>query len=90
MLNPLLGQYAITAVVMVVTALALSLARMPVLNNLLGFFLGLVVYFASHMPPSPGTFASLGLAAAIGSIAGFLAHEWQRRVRDSPAGLQHS
>lgn len=27
-----------------------------------------------------GTFASLGLAAAIGTTAGFLAHVWQHRV----------
>jgi len=79
-LDPLLGAYAITAVVTVITAIALSLARVPVFNNLLGFFLGLVAYFAAHQPPTLGTFASLGLAAAIGTTAGFLAHAWQHRV----------
>jgi hypothetical protein len=59
-LGPHLGAYAITAVVFAITAVALSLARVPVINNLLGFFLGLVAYFASHLPPSLGTLAQLG------------------------------
>jgi hypothetical protein len=79
-LSPVLGDYAISAVVVAVTAIALSLARLPVFNNLLGFFLGLVAYFASHMPPTPTTFATLGLAAAIGGVAAFSAHAWQHRV----------
>lgn len=84
-LSPHLGAYAIGAVVMVITVSALSLARLPVLNNLLGFFLGLVSYFASHLPPTPGSFASLSLAAAIGATAGFLAHAWAHRVNATRA-----
>ncbi|AFT71049.1 hypothetical protein B5T_02781 [Alloalcanivorax dieselolei B5] len=79
-LGPHLGAYAISAVVLAITAVALSLARVPVFNNLLGFFLGLVSYFASHLPPTLGSFASLGVAAAIGATAGFLAHTWAHRV----------
>ena len=79
-LGPHLGAYALSAVVLAITAAALSLARLPVFNNLLGFFLGLVSYFASHLPPTLGSFASLGLAAAIGIAAGFLAHAWAHRV----------
>ncbi|OIV46603.1 hypothetical protein BK025_10315 [Sodalis sp. TME1] len=79
-LSPLLGAYALTPVVIIVTAIALSLARVPLVNNLLGFFLGLMAYFASHLPPSLATFASLALVTAIGSLAGALAHLWQRRV----------
>lgn len=79
-LGPHLGAYAISAVVLAITVVALSLARLPVFNNLLGFFLGLVSYFAAHLPPTLGSFASLGLAAAIGAAAGFLAHAWAHRV----------
>lgn len=79
-LNPLFGTYAISVVVVVVTGIALSLARAPVFNNLLGFFLGLVAYFASHLPPSPATLLTLGLAVAIGTAAGFLAHAWQHYI----------
>ena len=81
--GPHLGAYAITAVVLAITAVALSLARLPMFNNLLGFFLGLVSYFASHLPPTLGSFASLGLAATIGIAAGFLAHAWAQRVNNS-------
>ncbi|WP_034912165.1 DUF1097 domain-containing protein [Erwinia sp. 9145] len=79
-LGPLLGAYAISVVVVVITAIALSLARAPVFNNLLAFFLGLVAWFAAHLPPSPGALFDLGLAATLGTLAGFLAHAWQRHV----------
>ncbi|WP_144633893.1 DUF1097 domain-containing protein [Bordetella genomosp. 13] len=84
-LTPLLGSYAITAVVFAITVIALSLARAPVFNNLLGFFLGLVAYFASHQPPSLSTFGMLGTAAALGAVAACLAHAWQKRLRQGAA-----
>lgn len=88
LMNPLLGPYAISVAVMAITVVALALAKLPVFNNVLGFFLGLVAYFASHQPPTPATFAQLGLAAAVGSLAGFLAHAWARRV--TTAASSHS
>jgi hypothetical protein len=84
-LGPHLGAYAISAVVFVITVVALSLAKVPVINNLLGFFLGLVTYFASHLPPSLGTLVQLGLAAAVGTTAALLAHAWQGRVNAAPS-----
>lgn len=86
--GPHLGAYAITAVVFLITAITLSLAKVPVFNNLLGFFLGLVAYFASHLPPSLGTLIQLGSAAAVGAAAALLAHAWQRRL--SAAGSSAS
>lgn len=80
-LGPRLGIYAITAVVFAITVVALSLAKVPVFNNLLGFFLGLVAYFASHLPPSLSTLVQLGLAAVVGAVAAFLAHAWQARIK---------
>ncbi|GAB7533351.1 hypothetical protein PS3A_57670 [Pseudomonas sp. 3A(2025)] len=79
-LEPLLGIYTITAVVMIITVVALSLAKMPVFNNLIGFFLGLAAYFASQLPPTLQSFGSLGLVACVGTVAGYLAISWQRRV----------
>ena len=81
LLAPHLGAFAISAVVFAITVIALSLAKAPVVNNLLGFFLGLVAYFASHLPPSLSTFAELAIAAAVGAIAAFLAHALQKRVQ---------
>lgn len=79
--TPLLGSYAISAVVFAITIIALSLARAPVFNNLLGFFLGLVAYFASHQPPSFTAFGMLALAATVGATAAFLAHSLQKRIQ---------
>lgn len=80
-LTPLLGSYAISAVVFAITGVALSLVKAPVFNNLLGFFLGLVAYFASHEPPSMATFGMLALSATLGTAAAYLAHALQRRIR---------
>ncbi|SDA78834.1 Protein of unknown function [Pseudomonas sp. NFACC15-1] len=80
-LTPVLGGYAISAVVFAITVIALSLAKAPVFNNLLGFFLGLVAYFASHQPPSLTTFGMLALAGTLGATAALLAHSLQKRVR---------
>ena len=72
-LSPQLGAATLTLVVFAVALVVLSLRHLPVFNNLLGFFLGLVAYFASHQPPVWATFAELGLAAMVGAAAAFLA-----------------
>ncbi|WP_394834612.1 DUF1097 domain-containing protein [Pendulispora rubella] len=88
-LGPHLGAWTITVVVFSVAMVVVSLRLVPVFNNLLGFFLGLVSYFASHLPPSGMTFVKLGVAAAVGSIAGWLASlvqkHWSAKVRATPA-----
>ena len=84
-LTPYLGSYAISAVVFAITVIALSLAKAPMFNNLLGFFLGLVAYFASHHPPSLATFGMLALAAMLGATAAFLAHALQKRIQQGAA-----
>ena len=72
-LSPQVGAAALTLVVFTVALIVLSLRHLPVFNNLPGFFLGLVAYFASHQPPVWATFAELGLAAMVGAVAAFLA-----------------
>ncbi|CUR48261.1 DUF1097 domain-containing protein [Alloalcanivorax xenomutans] len=84
-LTPLLGSYAISAVVFAVTVIALSLAKAPVFNNLLGFFLGLVAYFASHQPPSVMAFGILALAATLGAAAAFAAFSLQKKIQRNAA-----
>lgn len=81
LLTPHLEVFAVGAVVFAITVVTLSLAKAPVFNNLLGFFLGLVAYFASHQPPSFAAFGSLALAAALGTTAAFLAHSLQKRLQ---------
>ncbi|MBN6152360.1 DUF1097 domain-containing protein [Xanthomonas sp. AmX2] len=79
-LAPLLGAATLPLVVFVVSLLVLSMARVPVFNNLLGFFLGLVSWFAAHQPPSVALFAELALAALLGSTAGWIAAGLHRRA----------
>ncbi len=84
-LTPVMGGYAISVVVFAITVIALSLAKAPVFNNLLGFFLGLVAYFASHQPPSFTAFWMLGLAATLGTTAAFIAHTLQKHLQQNVA-----
>lgn len=79
-LRPYLGASTLTIVVFAVSVVVLSLRHLPVFNNLLGFFLGLVAFFASHQSPSWSAFADLGLAAAVGTTAACIATVLQRRA----------
>ncbi|MNC36704.1 hypothetical protein D3C75_852400 [compost metagenome] len=79
MLAPYLGAFTITPVALSVTLVVLSLRLLPVINNLLGLFLGVVCYFASHLPATLDTFVELSIASALGVIAGLLASLVQKR-----------
>lgn len=85
-LAPQLGPATLTVVVFMVAVVVLSLRRLPMFNNLLGFFLGLVAFFASHQPPSWSAFADLALAAAVGTAAACIATVLQRRALRADAG----
>ncbi|HEY0506137.1 MAG TPA: DUF1097 domain-containing protein [Lysobacter sp.] len=79
-LTPHLGTFTVTAVVFAVALVVLSLRHVPVFNNLPGFFLGLVAYFASHQPPSWGAFSGLGVAVGVGAGAAFIASLLHQRA----------
>lgn len=68
-LTPLTGEGTLSLVVFMVALVVLSLRYAPVVNNLLGLFLGLVSFFASHQPPHFETFFTLALAATVGIVA---------------------
>lgn len=88
-LEPVLGAWSITPVVLVVTLIVLSLQVLPVINNVLAFFLGLVCYFASHLPPTLDTFVELATASALGVIAGLMASLVKRRWSGRKANKNH-
>lgn len=74
-LAPVIGPgLALPAVVFGVALVVVSLRGLPILNNLLGYFLGLVAWFAAHLEPSLESFAHLFTASTIGSAAGLLSH----------------
>lgn len=79
-LRPLLGMGAIAGVVFAVALVVVSLRSVPVLNNILAYFLGLISFFAAHREPSLLVFAELSGAAAIGTLAGWLCHLGQARL----------
>ncbi|EJL21850.1 Protein of unknown function (DUF1097) [Caulobacter sp. AP07] len=79
-LAPILGKGAIVLVVFVVAMLVVSLRAAPVINNVLGYFLGLIAVFAAHLEPSLASLAELGGACALGSVAGWASHAAQRRL----------
>lgn len=63
---------ALPLVVLVVALFVVSLRGLPVLNNLLGYFLGLAAWFAAHLEPVIANVLTLFAAAAIGSLAGWI------------------
>lgn len=72
-LEPHLGRFTVTLTVLAVTFVVLTFQALPTFNNLLGFFLGLVCYFASGLPPTFESYLALAVATALGILAGLLA-----------------
>ncbi len=67
-------------VVFVVALVVVALRGLPVLNNLLGYFLGLVAWFAAHLDPSIESVMQLLGASTVGSIAGWVSHNLPPRI----------
>ena len=80
-LAPILGGIAFPIVVFCVALVVISTRGLPVLSNLLGYFIGLITFFAAHLEPELSTIARLGSATAIGSIAGWVVQTVEKRVR---------
>lgn len=79
-LAPSLGLFALPVVVFVVAMVVVSLRATRTVNNVVAYFLGLITWFASHLEPSLESFAELGSAGALGSVAGWLSHVTQQRL----------
>ncbi len=80
-LSPLLGKLALPAVVFAIAMTVVSLRAVPVMNNVMAYFLGLITFFAAHLEPSLDTALRLTGAPAIGSIAAWASLKMQQRVR---------
>ncbi|KAG0921782.1 hypothetical protein G6F59_015000 [Rhizopus arrhizus] len=81
LLSPSLGpSLAVPVVVLVVALCVVALRGLPVLNNLLGYFLGLVSWFAAHLEPSLAHLSELTAASALGSLAAWTAHTVPQRL----------
>lgn len=72
---PIVGPgVALPVVVFVVALTVVALRGLPMMNNLLCYFLGLVAWFAAHLEPSLDNIAHLFGASMIGSTAGWVSH----------------
>lgn len=80
---------ALPIVVLCVAILVVSLRGLPVMGNLLGYFLGLVAWFAAHLEPSFESVARLFGAGALGSSAGWISHTVSMRLSRASAGHAH-
>ncbi|ELQ8316737.1 DUF1097 family protein [Pseudomonas aeruginosa] len=73
-LVPITGPaFALPMVVFSVALIVVSLRGLPLLNNLLGYFLGLVAWFAAHLEPSLESVAQLFATTSMGIFLATLA-----------------
>ena len=79
-LMPKLGLASIAIVVFVVAMVVMSLRVVPIANNILSYFLGLIGYFASRQEAALSTFVLLGATFALGSFAAWIANTTQSRL----------
>ncbi len=71
---------ALPAVVFLVALVVIALRGLPTMNNLLGYFLGLVAWFAAHLEPSLESVAQLLGASAVGLVAGWVSYHLPMRI----------
>jgi hypothetical protein len=81
-LAPTLGGAAFPITVFGVALVVIATRGLPILNNLLGYFIGLITFFASHFEPEVASIARLGGATALGSVAGWIAQSVEHRIRE--------
>ncbi len=81
LLAPMLGALALPAVVFVTGSVVIFTRGLPWLNNLLGYFIGLVTFFAAHLEPTLATISELAVATGLGSLAGWVAQIIESRTR---------
>lgn len=79
-LLPLIGRYAFPLVVFSVAMVVVSFRALPIFNNVLSYFLGLISFFASHLEPGLAAFFELAGASTLGSAAAWVASSAQARI----------
>ena len=79
-LKPQLGTFDVPTLVAVNTSLILCMRRLPVLNNLLCYILGLTVIIANGEAPDLVVLASLAATTIIGTLAAWAAEMMQLRI----------
>jgi len=83
-----LGTLAVPAGVFAIVALAMLGQRLPLLNSVICYFIGMTVYFASALRPAPARLATLGFAVTLGVLSGMLATMLASLVRSISEGRE--
>lgn len=76
-----LGAFALPLVVFATGSVVIATRGLPLLNNLLGYFIGLVTFFAAHLEPTLTAVSELAGATGLGSCAGWVAQIIESRTR---------
>jgi hypothetical protein len=84
-LGPPLGGVTFPVVVLCVALTVISTRGLPILSNLLGYFIGLITFFAAHLEPELLSIGKLGSATAIGSVSGRVVQSVEKKVRSIAA-----
>ena len=79
-LMPKFGVASIPIAVFIVATIVMSLRVVPIANNILSYFLGLIGYFASRQEAALSSFVELGATFALGSFAAWIANAIQSRL----------
>lgn len=61
---------ALPSVVIVVASLVIALRGLPILNNILCYFLGMVTWFAAHLDPKMANIGILAGSVSLGFLQG--------------------
>ncbi len=81
MLGPVVGMLALPVVVFATGTVVIATRSLPMLNNLLGYFIGLITFFESHLEPTLSALVELAGATGLGSLAGLVAQTIESRIR---------
>jgi hypothetical protein len=80
-LAPIIGPIALPIIVFAVGLIVIGTRGLRIFNNLLGYFIGLITFFAAHVEPALESLAGLASANAIGVFAGWTVQAAESRVR---------
>ncbi len=80
LLEPSTGAAALPIVVFLVAIVVVSMRVAPPIDNLTCYFLGLIAFFASDLPPTLSTLFSLSAAMAVGCVAASISTWLQSRI----------
>tara|TARA_Y100000780_G_scaffold232123_1_gene261030 strand:- start:1365 stop:1877 length:513 start_codon:yes stop_codon:yes gene_type:complete len=92
-LEPHSGILTITVVVFLATFVLMAAALLPIVNNVLAYFLGLVCYFASNLPPVFESWITLAIAMSVGVLGGLsakLAHTFFQPLLTTSESADHA